>query len=444
MKIFLILLLTAGLWSFDGEINTMRDNGVKISFSTKKNSLKPIPRGMLGGEFIKAKQLDFNGMNLSNNLPDFLIKMRNLKMLNLDGVDINLGELEKIKGLTINILNLNNNPNLFKNGGNLIPIISKLGLTKLYLSNTGGKVSNYLSIGTSLPELTVLDLSDNRLKSLEKLYLENLSGLKILNLSNNSLSSFNTKHLPKDTLQKLDLSNTSFSSFNYTGDFPSLLSLDLSGNYSVEMDKKYKSEMMLSKATIIPNSLKPPFNSKKDNVNSIEPYDNIFDESLVQNKENITVIGDLMWQDKYYTEEEKYAAKVLLPQTFKGLAIDKKHYGEDYHKEYCQELSYAGYTDWRKSKASEDRILSKNSHRLNLIDVNMDNLIDTIWETAVPQNYRKKIIEDKSLALEFKNELKKKLKKDGEYDKMVNLLRVHFIFDNSKNKLYIRCVRDNN
>jgi len=273
MKFFLIILLTVNLWSFDEFINSMRKSGVKISFSTKKNSLKSIPRGMLGQEFIKAKQLDFNGMNLSDNLPTFLGEMRNLMVLNLEGVDISLRELKKIENLKINVLNLNNNPSLFSNGGKLIPIISKFGLTKLYLSNTDGRASDYLSIGTSLPELTVLDLSNNRIDSLENLYLANLSSLRILNLSNNSLSSFSTAHLPKRTLQKLDLSNTSFSNFNFTGDFPSLLSLDLRGNSSVKMDKKYKGAMVLSKATVIPSSLISK-NSSSDSLSSTELGEN--------------------------------------------------------------------------------------------------------------------------------------------------------------------------
>ena len=360
MKFFLIVLLTVNLWSFDEFINSMRKSGVKISFSTKKNSLKSIPRGMLGQEFIKAKQLDFNGMNLSDNLPTFLGEMRNLMVLNLEGVDISLRELKKIESLKINVLNLNNNPNLFSNGGKLIPIISKFGLTKLYLSNTDGRASDYLSIGTSLPELTVLDLSNNRIDSLENLYLANLSSLRILNLSNNSLSSFSTAHLPKRTLQKLDLSNTSFSNFNFTGDFPSLLSLDLQGNSSVKMDKKYKGAMVLSKATVTPSSL-----ISKNSFSDSLSLELVSSTKLEDSNNKAIIIGDLMWQDEPYTKDEIEA--------YKDNRTYKKVSGKKDAINYCAQLDLLGYTDWRIPSLTEMQELNDNISKLKYVETDFSS-----------------------------------------------------------------------
>jgi len=281
MKFFLIIALTIFSWSLDiDDIENLRKNNVKVAFSNTK-SLQSIPRGMSPREFKKATILDFNGMYLSNNLPD-LREMRKLRILNLSSVNIKLEELKKIEGLDLSVLNLNNNPNLFKNKESIIAFLSKFSLEELYLSHTKGDESSFMAIGTTFPDLRILDLSHNKLKSLNKLYLNRLSNLETLNLSNNFIVSFSTKELPKMTLKHLNLASNCFKKFDYTGDFPSLVSLDLSGFWNkngdgkkikVNIDTKYKGAMVLqSLQKISPSNLGLNTNkSKKFSLKSPPP-----------------------------------------------------------------------------------------------------------------------------------------------------------------------------
>jgi len=251
-KIVLFLLLSIQSFAMltIGDVKAMHDAGVLVSYGNEARG-KVVSKNTSPARLIEAKSIDFNGAELYV-IPDWLPKMYNLKKLDLNGVQVNIKELQKIKALSrLRILNLNNN-SLFEKGGKLMTILSSFKLQQLFLSKTGGDASDYGDLG-ELSNLYRLDLSQNRLSSLSSLGLENLSSLKFLNLSNNSFSgSFKTNYLPKNSLIELNLSHNNISTFKFNGDFPFLRLLDFSNNrQKLTMDKKYGGLLFLQNITQI-------------------------------------------------------------------------------------------------------------------------------------------------------------------------------------------------
>lgn len=246
IALFLLLSIQAFAMLTIGDVGAMHDAKVLVSFGNEKRG-HIVPKNMLPARLIEAKSIDFNGAELFM-IPDWLPKMHNLKKLDLNGVQIDLKELQKITPLKkLRILNLNNNA-LFEKGSSpkLMTILSSFRLQQLFLSKTGGDASDYGDFG-DLPNLYRLDLSQNSLSSLNALGLKNLSSLKYLNLSNNSFSgSFDTNYLPKNSLVKLNLSHNNIASFKFSGDFPALELLDFSNNrQKLTMNKKYGGVLFL-------------------------------------------------------------------------------------------------------------------------------------------------------------------------------------------------------
>lgn len=237
-KLLLTLLFTLNAFaslSID-DIQAMHQAGVSISFDTKANRQK-VSTTLMPSKVMEAVYIDFNGANLYA-IPDWLPKMTKLVRLDLNNAQINLKELSKLSSLSnLKILELSHNP-LFENssGISLVAFLKNFSLHKLYLSNVGGSSGDFANIG-ELSNLRELDLSHNRIDSVEGLKLSNLAYLKYLDLSHNSIARISSGDVPK-TLVKLNLASNNLSSFAFGGDLSSLEVLDLSKN-SVNVDKKF-------------------------------------------------------------------------------------------------------------------------------------------------------------------------------------------------------------
>jgi len=311
-KLLITLLLTLNAFaslSMD-DIQAMHQAGVSISFDVEKNGEK-VSANLMPNKAMEAVYIDFNGANLYA-IPDWLPKMTKLVRLDLNNAQINLRELSKLSTLSdLKILELSNNP-LFENssGISLTAFLQNFSLQKLYLANVGGSSSDFANIG-ELSSLRDLNLSGNRISSVDELKFSNLSYLKYLDLSNNSIEEISSRDIPK-SLVKLNLASNGLKSFAFGGDLPSLEVLDLSKNSSVSVDKKFGGILFLKQI-------------KQVKVNSSIRLPQGLSDKLNTLNSEYTVINGLMYQkhqfEKEYTWEEA--------------------------KDYCSNLTLAGYNDWR-------------------------------------------------------------------------------------------------
>jgi len=248
-KLLLICFLTLQSFAFDVEdISIMREMGVLIAFPSEQKA-HPIPSSMRPSEMMKVNYLNFNGKALYF-LPAWLPKMTNISRLELKDTKITLKELQKLRPLTqLDILDISDNP-LFKDGGNLVELLSTFSLTQLNLSNTGGGSSSadYANIG-SLSSLIKLDLSGNVLSYISPLKLKKFPNLRELNLSDNLIRGIlYTDNLPKNSLRELYLFGNNISRFTFSGDFPALRVLDISNNQQqLIFDEEYGNPYMFKK-----------------------------------------------------------------------------------------------------------------------------------------------------------------------------------------------------
>ena len=244
--LFFVVLLSLQSLALDiGTIKIMRDNGVEIAFS---NEIKAhtISKSTTPRDLIKVIYLKLNGLYL-RKIPSWLPKMTNIVKLELEKTNIDLIDLSVLSSLTnLNTLNLNNNPKLFKKGGNLNKLLKFFSLSELYLANTGGDSSDYSNIGNN-KSLIKLDISNNSISSINSLHLEKLSSLKELKITGNSLSgTLDTSYLPKRSLTYLNLSYNNISRLTFSDDFPVLESLHISNNDSyLEFDEDWNDALIL-------------------------------------------------------------------------------------------------------------------------------------------------------------------------------------------------------
>jgi len=248
MRKFIIMTLL-GVYAFSltiSDIKIMRNNNVLVAFPHERK-VHIISRSMKPSKLIKANHIKLNNQSLYF-IPSWLPKMTNLVKLELKNTKLNLKELAKLQTLTkLNTLDISDNP-LFKKGGNLIDFLSTFSLNELYLSNTEGNSSDYNNIG-SLGLLVKLNLSDNSISDIDGLKLQKLTKLKELSLANNKIDGiFNTIYLPKESLVKLDLSGNKIEKFEFSGDFPSLIALDISNNgYDMLFTNEYNNPYLFMK-----------------------------------------------------------------------------------------------------------------------------------------------------------------------------------------------------
>jgi hypothetical protein len=228
-KFIIMALLTVYAFSLTvSDIKVMRESDVLIAFPHERKA-HTISKNIRPSELIKVSYIRLNDQSLYF-VPSWLAKMTNLVRLELKNTKFNLKALVKLKTLTkLNTLDISNNP-LFKKGGSLVDFLSNFSLSELYLTNTGGGSSDYSHIG-SIGSLIKLDLSGNSISDIDDLELQKLTRLKELLLNNNSISGrLNTEDLPKESLVKLDLSGNNLSTLGFSGDFPSLVTLNISKN----------------------------------------------------------------------------------------------------------------------------------------------------------------------------------------------------------------------
>lgn len=437
MKIFLIILLSTSLWSLDpADISKLRKNGVEISTSSEKASR--IPKRISVKEFIDAKELDFNQLDLRNGIPNWVSKMDKLELLDLSGTNIQLQDLKVIENLrdNLSVLILDNNPNFFqkKNIKSLAQFLESLSLTEFSASNLNGDFADFNAIGTSLTGLNKLNLSNNKItKGLNFLNLSSIKNLETLNFSGNGLEIFSTAFLPK-SLKNINLSNNNIGKFDYTGNLIKLTSLDLRNNNSLKIDSKYMGADSTNLTEIKPSSLKSKFsafNSKESYDSSEYSISNPYDDS---NNQNVTVLEDLMYQDKSYTEKEKKIARSLFFKTMEN--ISKRN---DEFKKYCKELTYNGYSDWRIVSDSEIKKIFEYSFLFNSMDLKEEDIMKSAMINLFSVEERKKFKENPSLLLKLKKVLRED--EEGAISDIYKLTTM-LIFDISKYKLFARCVRD--
>jgi hypothetical protein len=240
MKKFITIILLS-IYAFSltvSDIEVMRKDNVLIAFPNERKA-HTIPRNITPSELMRVNYIRLNNQPLYF-VPSWLPKMTNLVRLELKNTKLNLKELSKLKTLTkLNTLDISDNP-LFKKGGSLVDFLSAFSLSELYLSNTGGGNSDYNNIG-SLGSLIKLDLSDNSISDIYDLNLQKLTRLKELSLANNNIGgTLDTSYLPKESLVKLDLSGNKISKFGFSGDFPALITLNISNNQTyMEFAEEY-------------------------------------------------------------------------------------------------------------------------------------------------------------------------------------------------------------
>ena len=247
MRKFIIMALLS-VYAFSliiSDIEVMRKSGVLIAFPNERKA-HTISSDIRPSELIKVSYIRLNNQSLYF-VPNWLPKMTNLVRLELKNTKLSLKELAKLKTLTkLNTLDISDNP-LFKKGGSLVGFLSSFSLSELYLSGTRGSSSDYSNIG-SLGSLIKLDLSANSISDIDGLELQKLIRLKKLSLSNNSISgTLDTNDLPKESLVRLDLSNNKISKFGYSGDFPSLVTLNISNNQTyMEFAEEYNNPYLFA------------------------------------------------------------------------------------------------------------------------------------------------------------------------------------------------------
>jgi Leucine-rich repeat (LRR) protein len=238
--LLLVALLSLQSLALDiGDIEIMRDSGVKIAFPNERKA-HTISRSTRPADLMRVNYIKLNGQSL-RKIPKWLPKMINLVKLELQATNMDLIDLFALKSLSnLNTLDLSNNKNLFDKGGSLSELLSHFSLSELYLANTGGSSSNYANIGNS-KSLIKLDLADNAISSINALHLERLQNLKSLKIVANKISgTLDTAYLPKRSLVYLNLSHNNISRLKYSDDFPALESLHISMNRSyLEFDEDW-------------------------------------------------------------------------------------------------------------------------------------------------------------------------------------------------------------
>nr|KAJ0192658.1 hypothetical protein LSAT_V11C800445380 [Lactuca sativa] len=153
-------------------------------------------KGPLPGFFLNMTSLVFLDLGLNffeGPLPGFFQNLKSLAFLDLSGFDLSL---------TWNFASLLNT----------IPSLSELHLSRCGLHNT--LLSPPYLNSSTLSNIRHLDLSSNSIGGVFPSYLKNMSSLRVLDLSENSLTSLDS-NMPN--LLELDLSSNKFKQFEHVG-----------------------------------------------------------------------------------------------------------------------------------------------------------------------------------------------------------------------------------
>ncbi|OAD22085.1 chondroadherin-like protein [Candidatus Thiomargarita nelsonii] len=125
------------------------------------------------------------------------------------------------------------------------------------LSDTGGDADNYGDL-SRLTHLQSLNISHNRLTTLEALHLQKLRNLRRLNISHNQLENVDFGEMAQDRLQVLNLSFNRLGHLTFAP-LPHLNTLFLHRNYNVFFDKEFELQdlrsMTFDKGTKVPDDL---------------------------------------------------------------------------------------------------------------------------------------------------------------------------------------------
>ena len=249
------------------DVDTLHKLKVKMAFSVADQAFI-VPTDMAPPCLQHVAYLDLSYLNLIE-LPDWLGKFTELRKLDISHNELAHDKLQSLLETTsvLEILDLSHNP-LFEASSfweriglktipSIPPKLWQNSLRKLNLSDTGGDADNYGDL-SRLSHLQSLNISHNRLTTLEALHLQKLKNLRRLNISHNQLDYVDFGQIANDRLQVLNLSFNRLGHLTFSP-LPHLNRLFLHRNYNVSFDKKFELQalrsMTFDKGTKVPDGL---------------------------------------------------------------------------------------------------------------------------------------------------------------------------------------------
>ncbi|GEM_PF-3585723 len=258
-------------------------------------------------EIDTIQQLDLSNQNLTE-IPDFVLKMKNLRILNLSGNKFkSLGILKQIHSLNI----------LIAKSCQLNNITDEVGLMKnlIIVDLSDNSISQLPPALLSLPLLSGLILQKNRIKSLPD-DISDCKNLQKLDLSFNVLKTVNPELWRAPNIKHLNLSYNEIEQIQFSSDKNnSLIYLNIENNKLTGIDENIVNYKKLKRFFVNGNLLKsiPSELTQLKNLQSFYFKDNPFDD--MPDLQNIGSLNLFSYLNK--TSDRTYEVEWQIPKEIK-------------------------------------------------------------------------------------------------------------------------------